>query len=161
MHTRNMIGSFCYSITPNVQFGITDSYTKSLEPQYSNECWGFSFPSSECPFSFSISLDICYHHTLLALITHLEKGTLDKVSFFDQSEACHEPVLRKEKALSFKINGLTLVLQLLCQDACNRVLCHGSDCPREALFGTMGQKRKTPGSSTISTMLRRHQSYKC
>lgn len=84
----------------------------------------FLFPLLNFLSIFSISLGICYRHTLLALVTYLEKGTLDKVSFFDQSEACHEPVLRKEKALSFKINGLTMVLQLLRQDACNRVLYH-------------------------------------
>ena len=52
---------------------------------------------SEFPFSVLISLEICSQYTLLVLITHLDQGTLDKVSFLDQSEACHEPGLRKEK----------------------------------------------------------------
>lgn len=60
-----------------------------------------------------------------------------------------------------------MVLQLLPQEAYNGILYHSSDCPREVLFGRMGQKRKTPGTSIISTKPREaictvlHQIFKC
>ena len=46
--------------------------------------------------SVLIYLEVCSQHTLLVLIMQLDQGTLEKTSFFDQSEACHEPGLRKE-----------------------------------------------------------------
>lgn len=57
----------------------------------------------------------------------------------------------KKRKSNLGINVLTMILQLLAQEACNGVLYHSTDCPREVLFGRMGQKRKTPGASTIST----------
>ena len=75
---------------------------------------------SEFPFSFLISLEICYQHTLLVLITHLEQGALDKGSFFDQSEACHEPALRKEKPLKAS------VVSQQCFNSCAKMLAMGS-----------------------------------
>lgn len=144
-------------VTPNMQCAITDSHAKSLEPQYSTSIGYPQALASLCPFSFSHFSRYLLPHTRLALITHLEKGTLDQVSFFDQSEAWHEPMLRKgKKALSFQINGLTRVLELLWRDAGKRALYHSSDCPWKTLFGTMGQKRKTPGTSTISITPKRH-----
>ena len=160
MHEKNMIGCFCYSTSPLIHnlsslIHIQGSWNHNI--QMSFRCFSSPFWISLLVFSLSSSL-LPPRSALLALITHLEQGTLDKVSFFDQSEACHEPVLRKEKALTFKIKDLTMVLQLLCQDAGNCVLYHRSDCPREALFGTMDQERKTPGACTISTAPRRHLS---
>jgi hypothetical protein len=104
------------------------------------------FPSSEFLYFFSISLKIYYQHSLLILLTYLEKGTLDKISFFNQSWDS-----TKKRKSTLGINGLTMVLQLLCWDACLGTLNHWSDCHREGLFGRMGQKRKTPGANTIST----------
>lgn len=43
-----------------------------------------------------------------------------------------------------------MVFQLLPQDACNEVLYHSSDYPREALFGRMGEERKTPELAQFS-----------
>lgn len=121
-YTKRMGYCFCYFTSPII-YTICHHWFTYEDPGTTIFKWALGVFFSS--FSFSVYLDICYQETLLALFTYLEKRILDKVSFFDQSEACHEPVLRKEKTLSFKINGLTMVLQLLCQGTCNRVLYHG------------------------------------
>lgn len=155
-----MTGFFLLShIAPNTQCVITDSHAKSLEPWYSTEHWVPSHPLLlNVPSLFPSLYISAPTHRISTYHTSWEGDTWSSLFLWPIWSMTIANAKKGKKTLSFQINGLTWVLELLCQDACNRALYH---CPWEALFGTIGQKRKTPGTSQRGIYTQLHQIYKC